>query len=67
MEPSQLSFSFMQTSQKCPHFVPRRDTLSLLGVQTFQLNCGMEMALEEGGLLVGCPLYACIDYKFGLI
>lgn len=66
MEPSQLSFSSMQTSQNCLHLVPRRDILSLLGVQTFQFKCGMEMALEEGELLVGSQLYACIDDKFGL-
>ena len=66
MEPNQLCFSFMQTSQNCPPLAPRRDTLSLLGVQTFQLNCGMEMALEEGVLLVGSQLYACTDYNFSL-
>ena len=66
MGPSQLSSLSMQTSQNCPHLVPRRDILSLLGVQTFQLNCEMEMGLEEGGLLVGSQSYVHMDYGFSL-
>ena len=57
MMPNQLPFLSMQTSPNCPHLAPRRDILSLLGVQIFQWSCGMEMVLEEGGLLVGSQLY----------
>ena len=56
----------MQTSQNCPRLALRRDILSSLGVQTFQWSYEMEMALEEGGLLVGSQLYVCIDCRFSL-
>ena len=57
MGPNQLFFLSMQISQNYPHLVPRRDTLLLLGVQTFQLSCEMEMVLEGDVLLVGSQLY----------